>query len=679
MATSRLARVLWLLALAPVFGCHCNSQLLVSQACANQAHVQPTHLAACVDGGDCGDHYTCTNATATLKCCTFADRGCSTDADCCPGQQCNPNARKCFDKFLDCAQGGNAACGNPDGGGDLVCQSWTDAYETTYRCVYAPCDAQGNCPAGRSCFRGQCLSSLPCGGACPAGAACVPEAGNGGWCQKFACPASCAPGFIATFSDTIHIWDTCNLRTESCLCQELPPLHSNDLGRFSSLAADALHANVLVSQYDGQYGDLVVNRYSDTGLLLSQDYVDGVPANGTVTYGPSGPRGGITDPGPDVGRFSSAAVQDPYAYVSYYDVTNGALRFAVRQPDGKTWKTFQVDGTTGDVGLYTSLAIDSAGLPAIAYFQRAGKAGFDASVCPGGIPPGPAALITALKFARATKPNPQSAADFHIVVAACQALPAPVCYGCTGTCADTGSGPTCYPVASGCASCSATQACVLSGGNPTCGTVYNPSVLLHPPDGVGVFSSLAFGGKKAFIAYQLRSSGTGRLYGLALDATDVPAAPVLLDGTDDTGYFPSLKTNPAGGLVLSYQDWTTRSLKFYAAPDLRTGVTPEVIDTGAPDAGVVAYVGGSSALAYSPSGDLYAAYEDATHNDVLLAVRKPTWRPLPPLHTSGAVGFFTSGAFLGGKLYVSSAQLHARVLLGAPTLDNSLVLDNYAP
>jgi hypothetical protein len=143
-------------------------------------------------------------------------------------------------------------------------------------------------------------------------------------------------------------------------------------------------------------------------------------------------------------------------------------------------------------------------------------------------------------------------------------------------------------------------------------------------------------------------------------------------------------------VLVTYQDWATNALKLYVSTGLQPGTTPELVDTGvgAPGSGVRAYEGASSSLAFAPNGDVYAAYEDTTNNDLRLAVRKPTWTSLTPLRTQGAVGFFASSAFLGNQLFVSHAQLHAKKCVestitcptaGDVAVDNSLLLDAYTP
>jgi hypothetical protein len=55
--------------------------------------------------------------------------------------------------------------------------------------------------------------------------------------------------------------------------------------------------------------------------------------------------------------------------ISYYDTTNGDLKFACELDIKQGWTTETVD-STGDVGLYTSLAFDSLGNPHISYYDN---------------------------------------------------------------------------------------------------------------------------------------------------------------------------------------------------------------------------------------------------------------------------------------------------------------------
>ena len=655
-------------------GCRCQSEPVVpAERCRGIEGVEEGHWDVCSDGRTtCGDHFACTavDGRPDLSCCLFADRKCNTEADCCPGQTCPADKKKCFDKYLECTT--DADCGP---GGDRVCEEWKDSYGSSRRCRLRVCAAAGDCPKEQWCFQGECVASLPCGGRCDPGKACVPEIDR---CQSFACPATCAPGFIATFSDNRNLWDTCNLPAAACTCAELPPLRSSDLGRFSALAVDATERSVFVSHYDGEYGDLVVDRYDAEGNLARREYVDGVPFGAPVKYGASGPRGGIVDPGEDVGRYTDAIAAGGRLYVSYYDATHGDLKLAIRDPGGR-WKRMRVDGANADVGLYTSIAVDSAGLPIISYFQRGGEDGFDPRTCPGVAPSGDPRFITALKVARAHTPNPEPA-DFTVQTLACMSRPAPACFGCQHVCADPGTGPGCYPASSACSGCDPfSQACVLVGTTPTCAARHSVSALAEIPDGVGLFSSIATRGADAYVVYMRRIGGKGELDGLRLAAGSTASAPVVLDASGDTGYFPAISVDPSSGaLAIAWHDFASRKLKFLSSPELAPGLPAAIIDAGgaAPGSGEANWVGADVALAWSPSGVLFAAYQDATHGDLKLAARAGSWKVLPPLRADGAVGFFADASFLGDTLFVSHARLHARLLSGEPKLDNALLLEH---
>lgn len=667
-----------------VAGCKCESRIRSINPCEGVKNVQPDKLTACSANSECADHYQCGEVKDRgLSCCTIFDRKCATEADCCPGQICLKERKICFDEFVECES--DASCGSE---GDRFCESYTDTYGTTKRCQLRACSPLGECPEGQSCFQGQCVAGLPCGGACEAGHGCVATTDR---CQNYqdpkgreaaACPMSCAIGYMATFKDNRNLWDRCALPEVGCVCAELPPIRSNDLGRFSAIASDAARNQVWVSAYDGTYGDLVVMRFGAEGKLTHTEYVDGVP-EGTPRYGPSGPRGGIADPGPDVGRHTDLAVSGNTTFVSYYDVNKGNLKMAVRSGDAP-WTTFTLDGNAGDLGYYSSVTVDADGFPAVVYFQKGGTAEFNASSCPAPVPTGDKAYITALKWAKATKKVPTQAADFEIKTLACLDRPAPPCTGCNQTCADPGSGPSCYAAATGCTACDAnTEICVLANGAPTCAEKYNPSNLQEVTDGVGLFPSVAFNGKTAFIAYMRRQAGKGALYGVTVSSQGTVGTPVLLDNTGDTGWFPDVKYDIASQKVaVSYQDFSSRALKFYLNAGFASGIAPEIIDSGAQSAGSGEsnWVGADSSLVVGgPGGKLYAVYQDSTRGDLKLAERGQTWKVLAPVRTEGAVGFFAEGTLLNGQLFISHARLKAVQAGAAPKVMNALMMEKVSP
>jgi hypothetical protein len=69
----------------------------------------------------------------------------------------------------------------------------------------------------------------------------------------------------------------------------------------------------------------------------------------------------------NVGEYSSLALDSSgYPCISYYDITNGDLKYAFGT--GSAWSIQTVD-EAGDVGYYSSLALDSSGYPHISYYD----------------------------------------------------------------------------------------------------------------------------------------------------------------------------------------------------------------------------------------------------------------------------------------------------------------------
>ena len=117
------------------------------------------------------------------------------------------------------------------------------------------------------------------------------------------------------------------------------------IGRWTSIAGD--DQRVMVATYDQAFGDLVVADVTDPTKITYKS-VDGVPADATPTYDPSTWRGGIVDPGPKVGAWTSIALGDHKARVAYQD--RDAERAQVRRRGRRrtTGRTTSLDDGNGE-------------------------------------------------------------------------------------------------------------------------------------------------------------------------------------------------------------------------------------------------------------------------------------------------------------------------------------------
>ncbi len=670
------------------------------------------------------------DTSKTPPTCELHPKACDTTADCCPAQVCNPSGHYCFDKYTPCTQDGSCPAQGQ------VCQE-IGVFAKGLGCTYNKCDATGACASGTSCFNKYCVGSPPCNGGCKNAATpvCITATNLCSPAPKdSSCAQTCSAGKILVLQDPGNIFDTCNMAAEKCECDSLPPLQVRDVSRYSSLAASGQY--LYVSAYDGDlspsgvpYGDLVVHTFDKSNLTkpLKSEWVDGVPATGHIGGDVTGPRGGITDPGPNVGMYTSIATSPTGdVYVAYYDVDNGDLKFVARYGGpSATWITpMTVDGSTvvgsapsnGDVGMYASIAIDSNGIPAIAYFRRGS---YDAAA---GAETG---ASTALLYAVAKKTQPLTAADWVVVGAGNVAgaevekadRPSPPCNNaCTATqvcvvdpntasgdrCADK-SATACNPGSTP-AGCTGNQICVVdtdTNQTPVCRATKAADVLGELPWGVGLMPSLGFVDTHPVIAYyeNLKNSdgsplravkavlGTGTgvtpSFGtpVEIDGDDpAPAAPAVAPAQRDTGRWPSLTVGPTGAaggrIAIAFADLSLQQLLLYQSDGLTAhsghvvnagdaGLI-HIVDNGKPAAGEAwhpqTFPGAQSSISFTPSGKIVLAYQDTTPVDLLLS----TWDPAlaktasrTTIRSAGAAGFWPHIAVASGTAYMSSATIKA--------------------
>ncbi len=162
---------------------------------------------------------------------------------------------------------------------------------------------------------------------------------------------------------------TCSTLLMGCGCRDdnprvhpnTPEEDPNDVGQWLSmdLMSDGSPA---VSFYDNSKGGLgfAIGTLDSSGdISWKKEAVDGFPAENGL------------DPG-DRGLYTSLAVDGQnQAWISYYDASNGALRYALRSSEGE-WETGIAgtgSGPTSDVGWFSSLALNGSDEPVIAFYD----------------------------------------------------------------------------------------------------------------------------------------------------------------------------------------------------------------------------------------------------------------------------------------------------------------------
>jgi MYXO-CTERM domain-containing protein len=375
------------------------------------------------------------------------------------------------------------------------------------------------------------------------------------------------------------------------------------IGRWNSIATDG--TRTVATTYDQMLGDLVLVELGNGDPQYS--VIDGIPDGVTPTFDPSTYRGGVEDPGPDVGAWSSVALQGSKVRVAYQDRDRHALRFAADDGHGG-FATYDVDVPvdTEQVGGYASLAIGADGAPAIAYIAT-GTAG------DGGT------RTTELRLARARNTTPSSMGDWTVTTVATGVR------GCAGQCgsdkcvksATAGQPETCVTPTSDCSpACGsgtvcAAAACLTEDGNE----------IISIPGGVGLFANLIVmpDGRLVIVHYDMvRTALVAEVESAANSNT---FAETVLDGMDatDRGQWASAVVDSGGTIHVGYQDALTDEV-FYTTFANGAAGTPELVDDGTRTGDRTHNVGGGATI-WVDSGTPRIAYQDGLSSDLVIATR----------------------------------------------------------
>ncbi|MGZ3407680.1 MAG: hypothetical protein ACXVAN_14620, partial [Polyangia bacterium] len=381
-------------------------------------------------------------------------------------------------------------------------------------------------------------------------------------------------------------------------CGCLPDIAPGDVGRFSSMTL--IGPDAYVAAYNNNYGDLMIGHITPPGVVQGWDFVDGVP-DVAPDIANSHNRGGVSDKGDDVGRYTSiatSATSEPI--IAYYDKTHGALKFA--SFGAIRWHTHTVDVGIGapatggdDIGRWTSMTMGPDGKPAIAYSAWVAKG-------TSGMPE------SQLRWAQATTTTPTSSSDWMVTVVDSRLASSD---GAPGT--DMGIGPD-----------MAMPPPDMAGTTPG-------DVLL--PEGIALMASAARkpDGSPG-IAYYDRTRGNLRFVEWNA-STNAWNKPQVLDGedamgndTDDVGLYASLTYDDTGTSHISYEDASKDKLLYF---NTKTKMQ-ELVDDGyhptdeqtqdGIDSPVWHVVGDSSSI-QTHAGTVVIAYQDSTVLMLRLAIK----------------------------------------------------------
>jgi hypothetical protein len=446
-----------------------------------------------------------------------------------------------------------------------------------------------------------------------------------------------------------------------------PPNQLGLIGSYTSYAV-AQDGTLWVAGYDDAdvtngylYGDLVVGKYDTTSQHVDWQTVDGLPApppaGSCPPNDPSTWRGGLTDPGPDVGLWTSIQIDaNSNLLVSYYDATDSALKFASSPDGGKTWAVHAVmQEPSADAGRYSKLLVIDA-VPVIAFLvEEPGSNGW---------------VRSRVVLATGKVATPASSSDWSFEDAVvdertpCRArfcAPGQVCVASTMVCQPTVSG--CTPSDCGASQAglgSPTQSCVAVSGVPTCEGIDGSGYVDSYPEAVGDYVTMATGPNGVGLVVYDRTRGNligavranGSWQALILDGqTGANTDPARVD-TGDVGIGASLAIASNGDWHVSYVNGWTETLQYLRVPggNLAMPLRPEVVDDGTqlfgrPFADGHHLVGDDSSVTVEGS-TLRIVYQDATAGTLREAIGSPAaggnhaWAVQAIAQPSKFAGFF---------------------------------------
>ncbi|HXU72453.1 MAG TPA: hypothetical protein VN947_24190 [Polyangia bacterium] len=417
----------------------------------------------------------------------------------------------------------------------------------------------------------------------------------------------------------------------------------DEVGRYSDVVFK--NGTLYVSAYDDSMGDLAYAEIKDPSKPIGWQVVDGVdltePADTKGGY-----RGGISDPGPDVGQYTSIALVSGHPMIAYFDVSNGALKFARGPHPFDVMTVDQGDTTAVDVGMYAAISADNDGVPTIAYVAS-GMASGDH-------------FTSELRVAVASNDHPSSPSDWSISTVDSTQI------SCAGRCSGGSacivpamvnnmpnvdpSKSTCVsPDAAPCAAtCTATQACIMGA----CTNVLQPPGAPDLFEGTGLFVNARRNSQgQLVLVYYDHAQGDLKM------ATGSPGSwqVSFIDGNDpttDVGQFATVELGSDDSVHVAYVDAISDRLLYKHVAGGSVPGTPDVIDDGARADGPHS-VGAGANLALDGNGAPRVVYQDQQLSDLEVATNAGAWSHMDLETGIPGYGFYPHQLFVDGKLYMT--------------------------
>jgi hypothetical protein len=590
---------------------------LLTGACADDGVPQ----AACLSRADCPVGYTCDTAAGIC----VGERECADDSGCCPHMLCVQGSCReaaLCSADLDCAAAGRS------------CRNGV--------CVARDCAAGADCAAPQICHEGLCSERVPCGGC--GQDACDPMTGRCLPATVVCDPTSCPPGqvlLVDNYDELEAVGPQCSPAMATCRCAALPALSPPELGGW--LAHVSTASGPMALGRDRRYGDLVATSLAggQVGAIVP---LAGVPS-GPVVADPTGPRGGVAAPGPDVGRFTSAVSLGDSVAVLTHDATQGDLIYVNARVDqgipvNLGWHPVDTEGRSG-MGADLTRA-DDGWLHAVWFTVRDDGTETLRYGTAGGLP---SAATDWTREILATGPG-------HVA----DDVPCPGGCALLEACVDGNAGPECVvtSLVDDCDGCDRSSLCVAG----ECRTQLRRTAGQVPwRDEPGSESQIALHNQFPLVAWYDRRRGA-LLLGAGQPGNGFEFSVVDGDKGADIGRGVRLATAP-GVVALAYRDASRDQLRLLYGSD-PADLTPSLIDSG----------GHGLDLDLSADGQLVVVYSDAFGEAVRVASGAPGSLSPFVVHQEIHVGRFNSllmesqgASLITLRDYIDSAlQLRGEVL-----------------